>query len=313
MKTIALDLGGTRIKIGIVEENCIVASSMLDAFSNNGLVPRLPHIEIAIHDLLHSAHVGLNEIAGIGMSMPGIIDTKRSRVLSVNQKYFDSVGIDLKTWARDQFNLPLYAENDARSALIGEWRYGAGIGTDNIVMVTLGTGVGGAAMIDGKLLHGKHYQAGCLGGHFTINYLGQLCNCGNVGCVETEASTWMLPRLAQTDSEFQASMLASVKVIDYEKVFAFAEMHDLLAKKLVHKSLLAWSSGVVNLIHAYDPEIVILGGGIMQSSETILPFIQKYVMNLEWTPWGKVAIRPAEHGDHAALLGISHLLTESLR
>jgi glucokinase len=204
-------------------------------------------------------------------------------------------------------------ENDARAALVGEWRFGAGIGCDNIVMVTLGTGVGGAALMEGKLLHGKHYQAGCLGGHFTINFVGQLCNCGNIGCVETEASSWSLPQQAMTDAEFQMSLLARGGTIDYEKLFASAKKNDVLSGKLVHNSLLAWGSCVVNLIHAYDPELVIVGGGIMRSAEVILPFLRKYVDSLAWTPWGKVTIEIARDTDNAALLGIARLMAEHVR
>lgn len=313
MKTIALDLGGTRIKIGVIEGNTIVASSMIEAFSSNGLRARLQSIEEAVFELLRAYRIPLNDIAGIGISIPGIVDPRQKTVLSVNQKYFDSVGFDFRGWAHEKFALPIYIENDARSALVGEWKFGAGIGCDNLVMVTLGTGVGGAALIEGKLLHGKHYQAGCLGGHFTINFVGQLCNCGNIGCVETEASSWSLPQQAMNDSEFQASVLAQNGFIDYEKVFAAAKRNDVLAGKLVHNSLLAWGSCVVNLIHAYDPETVIIGGGIMKSADIILPFMRKYVDSLAWTPWGKVKIEPARDTDNAALYGISTLLLESVK
>jgi glucokinase len=312
MKTIALDLGGTRIKIGVIEGNVILASTMIEAFSGNGLRARLQSIEEAVFELLRSYHIPLNDIVGVGVSIPGIVDPRRKTVLSVNQKFFDSVGFDFRGWAHEKFGLPVYMENDARAALVGEWRYGAGIGCDNIVMVTLGTGVGGAALIEGRLLHGKHYQAGCLGGHFTINFVGQLCNCGNVGCVETEASSWSLPQQAMNDEGFQQSMLSRSGFIDYEKLFASAKKNDALAGRLLHNSLLAWGSCVVNLIHAYDPELVIVGGGIMRSADMILPFLRKYVDSLAWTPWGKVKIAAARDTDNAALLGIGQLMTESL-
>jgi len=313
MKTIALDLGGTRIKIGVIEGNAILASSMIEAFSTNGLRARLASIEEAVFELLRSYRIALNDIAGIGISVPGIVDPRQKTVLSVNQKYFDSVGFDFRGWAHEKFGLPIYLENDARAALVGEWKYGAGQGCDNLVMVTLGTGVGGATIIEGKLLHGKHHQAGCLGGHFTINFVGQLCNCGNIGCVETEASSWSLPQQAMSDAEFPASLLAKNGTIDYERLFAAAKRNDALADKLVHNSLLAWGSCVVNLIHAYDPETVIIGGGIMRSADVILPFIRKYVDSLAWTPWGKVSIVTARDTDNAALFGIAALLRESLK
>ena len=97
----------------------------------------------------------------------------RRRILSTSSKYDDGPEIDLVAWARAELDLPLRLENDARTALLGERYAGAGQGCDDIVMMTFGTGIGGAAMIGGRLLHGKHFQAGCLGGHFAADYRGR--------------------------------------------------------------------------------------------------------------------------------------------
>jgi glucokinase len=312
MKTIALDLGGTRIKLGIVEEGKLLANSMIEAYSNNGLRPRLQRIEEAVLALIKTLDISLNDISGIGISIPGIVDSRQMKVLSVNEKYFDTVDFDFRKWALDKFNLPIVMENDARAALAGEWQFGAGVGCDNIVMVTLGTGVGGAALIEGKLLRGKHFQAGCLGGHFTINFQGHPCNCGNIGCVETEASSWRLPQQAMDDDAFYQSLLSGTDAIDYEKLFTLAKRNDILADKLVDHSLLAWSCCVLNLIHAYDPEMVIMGGGIMRSEDVILPYIQGHVHKYAWTPWGKVEVKKAKDIDNTALLGTSYLLNQAI-
>jgi glucokinase len=177
-------------------------------------------------------------------------------------------------------------------------------------MVTLGTGIGGAAMVEGKLLRGRHFQAGCLGGHFTINLDGKPCNCGNVGCVEAEASSWSIPERARSDPGFSSSLLASAEVIDYMTLFSLARERDPLAERLVRHSINAWSSGIVNMIHAFDPERVIIGGGIMRSSDQILPHIAEYVKRHAWTPWGTVQIAAAQDMDNAALLGIGYLLQQ---
>jgi glucokinase len=160
MKTsIAIDLGGTRIKVGIVNNGEVLNSIFVDAFSGKGLLARLPVLEESIDHLLNELKISAEDIAGIGISIPGIVDSRQMKLLSVNKKFSDAVGFDFPAWAQRKWNKPLVIENDARCALVGEWQYGAGKGSDNLVMMTLGTGVGGAAIIEGNLLRGKHFQA----------------------------------------------------------------------------------------------------------------------------------------------------------
>lgn len=307
-RAIALDLGGTRIKIGIVEAGRLLAHSVIGAESAEGFRKRLPSIENEMASLLRQTGMSRTEVSGIGLSMPGIVDVNEKRLLSVNGKFSDAVGFDFAGWARDRWSLPVVLENDARSALIGEWRHGAGRGCDNLVMVTLGTGIGGAAVIEGKVLRGIHYQAGILPGHFTVNVHGAACNCGNVGCVEAEASSWRLPDIVANNPLFSTSSLSKLDVIDYKAVFGQARLGDSLSAEIVSLSIETWAACVINLIHAYDPEIVIVGGGIARSAPDILPGISEKVSKHAWTPWGKVRIVPAEQPDFAALLGAAHLV-----
>src|SRR6478736_1146438 len=110
--------------------------------------------------------------------------------------------------------MPLALENDANAALAGGWQYGAGRGFQSVVLMTLGTGVGTSAVVDGVPLRGQHGQAGCLGGHVTVNIDGERCVCKNIGCVESEASTWALPTHARRDPDFATSTLAGASVLD---------------------------------------------------------------------------------------------------
>lgn len=308
-KAIALDLGGTRIKIGIVEEGALIADTIIDAFSGAGLLSRLPAIEAEVSALLSKSNLHSTDISGVGISIPGIVDSKRMKLLSVNEKYADAVGFDFAQWSKKVWGLPAVLENDARCAMIGEWQYGAGKGCDNLVMVTLGTGIGGAAVMEGKVVRGRHFQAGILPGHFTVNYRGAECNCGNIGCVEAEASSWRLPDLAARNPLFESSPLSKLQTIDYKEVFELAEKGDALSKGLVRHSIEVWSACVINLIHAYDPEVVVIGGGIMRNAERILPEIASGVAKHAWTPWGKVNIVPAEQTDFAALFGAGYLVS----
>ena len=309
MKAIVLDLGGTRLKLGIVSGGNIISETVLPAYSGNGLLARLQDVELAINELLQSTKTEAAELTGVGVSIPGIVDNKSMRVLSINQKFSDVVGFDFNQWSHKNWGIPTILENDARAALIGEWQYGAGKNCDNIVLVTLGTGIGGAALIEGKLLHGKHFQAGCLGGHFTVNLHGRKCTCGNTGCVESEASSWILPELFKTHSDFAASKASNEALLDFELLFRLASQKDKAATEIRNNCLDAWSAGIITMIHAYDPEMVIIGGGVMKSADVILPYIRNRVAERAWTPWGNVEILGAHFTDEAGQLGMAHLLT----
>lgn len=308
MSTIVLDLGGTRIKIGIVRNGELLDSRILESFSDNGLVPRIPLIEDTVEAMMQKVNIKPGSITGVGISIPGIVDSKEMKVLSINKKFYDATEFDFKKWVLKKWNVPIYTENDARAALVGEWQFGAGKECNNLVMVTLGTGVGGAAIIEGTLLRGNHFLAGCLAGHFTINYNGSICNCGNIGCVESEASTWSIVAKAKENPLYINSELSKSGLFDYKNLFMLSAKNDPLAKELVELSLRAWSAGVINLIHAYDPEKVIIGGGIIKSASTIIPFIQEKVNQYAWTPWGKVEVFCAQNPDWAGILGIDYLL-----
>jgi glucokinase len=308
MYTIAFDMGGTRIKIGIIKNGKIVNSKIIPALSNIGLETRLPAIKKVITNLCDDLNINISDCQGIGIACPGVISQDNKRIVSINEKYNDAVSLDLPAWSEKEFNLPLFIDNDARMACIGEWQYGAGRGYDNLVVMTLGTGIGTSAVVDGHLLRGSHGIASLLGGHFTINYNGDKCTCPNIGCSELEASTVSLDKNARTHPAFNISKLSKVKNIEYEAVFKYAEENDLCAKYLLDRSLKIWSITALNLAHAYDPEIMILGGGIMASGEVIIPAIQEYVSSHSWNPYDKVKIVRAEHGNNAALLACEWLL-----
>src|SRR5262249_29473232 len=148
------------------------------------------------------------------MAFPSLIDSRTGRVLAAYGKYADAPQIDLPQWSRKTLRLPLIIENDARMALLGEWQAGAGRGCDDLVMVTLGTGIGTAALIEGIVVRGRHGQAGVLGGHLTVQQDGRQCTCGNRGCAEAEASTSVLPTLAAQSRDYIASPLRHSPVVD---------------------------------------------------------------------------------------------------
>ncbi len=306
--TIAIDLGGTIIKLGLLKSGELLAREEIKAMSSGGLKLQLPRIENAIDQLLEESEVMANQISGMGLSFAGLVASDRNRIISTNKKYDDGPQIDLVAWAKETWDWPLFAMNDARMALLGEWKHGAGQGCDHIVMVTIGTGIGTAVLQHGKLLLGKHFQAGNLGGHFTVNHKGTTCTCGNIGCVEAEALTWRLPSLIKEHPQFNHSSLRDLETLDFEALFYHAQNNDLVANEVMEHCLSAWAGGIITMIHAYDPEMVILSGGIMKSADLILPILQEKVHRHAWTPWGKVKLVIAQHPDSAALYGVDCLV-----
>jgi len=283
---------------------------ILNAQSINGIERHLSLIDEQMLDMQRTA--GLTSFDGVAMAFPGLVNPNTKKVLSTNQKYDDAPSLDLETYYQQKWNTSFFIDNDVRMATVGEWKFGAGQGSDDLVMVTLGTGVGTSVIIEGKLLRGRHYQAGCLGGHFVVNYAGKKCTCGNIGCVEAEAATWNLASLAKSHVNFSDSSLMQEEIIDFAALFRAAKAGDTIANEIKDHCLDIWTAGIISYIHAYDPEKIILGGGILKSSADILPYIKQKVRKHAWTPWGKVSIVTGSLNDAAAILGATYSLQNNL-
>jgi predicted NBD/HSP70 family sugar kinase len=124
-----------------------------------------------------------------------------------------------------------------------------------------------------------------------VNYRGHKCTCGNVGCAEAEAAGWSLPQIARETPGFHESGLSKVAQLDFQALFAAARNRDAVARAVQQHCLNIWAANSVAVIHAYDPEVVVFGGGVMQSPDVILTFVQKYVEEHAWTSWGTPQVR----------------------
>ncbi|MFC5865381.1 ROK family protein [Acidicapsa dinghuensis] len=312
MLALSLDMGGTHIACAVVDDEHIRASRTISSAGAASLEALLPQMEQTLRTLLQEANANASSCIGMSMGFPGIIDIRSGRIISTLKKYEDAKELNLDAWCRDAFGIPLRIENDARMALLGEKHAGAARGIDDVVMMTLGTGIGGAAMMQGRLLRGAHSQGGCLGGHFTVNWRGRKCACGNIGCAEAEASGWSLPQIIREDEGFEESSLSQAEILDFRMLFEEAQRGDALAIATRQRCLEVWAANAVSLVHAYDPEVIVMGGGVMQSGDVIVPYVQKHVQSYAWTTWGTPKVCAAELGTDAALLGAIPLLNEDL-
>ncbi|SHO44666.1 ROK family protein [Anaerocolumna xylanovorans] len=306
MTSITVDLGGTRIKLALINNGEILESHILPAQAEVGIQNRIQDIEKIIRRWLRSSS---EIVEGIGIAFPGIVNPIEKRVISISGKYYDAVDFDFTNWCNKNFNLPLVLENDANAALLGEVYYGCAKGYKDAVIMILGTGVGTAAMMEGKVLHGKHFQAGCLGGHFAVSLSDRPCSCGGKGCLEANASTWALPLIAQEQPDFDQSGLSTEEKIDFVALKKWVLRGDETAIRLLAQFNHYWSLGIKNLIHAYDPEVVILSGGVIKCGDIILKPLTEKVSKNAWTPWGEVTIKAAKNPEHSVSLGLHHLIT----
>lgn len=312
MTVLACDAGGTRIKMGVVRDGRLLATEMIPADSHLGLAPALPRMRDALLALCRRASVEIASCLGLGIGFPALVNSREGRVINEYGKYRDAPGIDLRAWARETFNLPLSIDNDARVALLGEWRYGAGRGSDNLAIVTLGTGIGTAVILEGRLLRGPHFQAGNLCGHLIVTEHGNRCTCGVDGCVEAETGSASLAARARRLPGYAASPLAGQDPLAYSTVCECAARGDSVAAALLERSVNLWSALCVNMIHAFDLDRIVIGGGVVTNAGQVLEPIRSFVARHANTPWGRVEIVPAEQPDFMALLGCEVLVQQSV-
>ncbi len=301
MNTISIDLGGTRVKLGVVSEGRVVESARLASNSQNGFQPLMPELE-----RICKAWQEQYEISRMGIAFPSLVDVDKKQVLGHNNKFADCVGFDLESWVKASFSLPMVLENDANAAALGELGYGAARDTENFVLMILGTGIGTAAVMDGRLLRGKHYQAGVLFGHIPLQRNGRPCEgCPGVGCAEAQASTWALKHMvAEAALE---SPLKREPTMNFEVLQRHYRAGDRLAKEIFEECCEYWSSCLIALIHAYDPEVAVLSGGVLNWGPELTERIIQTVEQRVWTPWGKLRFRTAEAPERSVLLGLHYL------
>ena len=268
---IGVDIGGTGIKAAIVDTRGQLRETLYQPS---------PRTNSALHDFVHSLiKRATAPLRGIGVGCRGVIDPSSTRVKSSpgdlnfleGQLLSDAIGAG---------DLPVCAENDARVALIGEVLWGAARGRRNVVMLTLGTGIGGAVLVDGAILHGVNGAAGHLG-HTTIDPRGGLCICGNYGCLETHFSS----RAIESDywahihraAPAKLSMSSTGEVPSLEAIFRVAAAGDECARYVLDRAIEYLGAALVSFLHTFDPEIFILGGNIVAAGPQLIATIQDRV------------------------------------
>jgi glucokinase len=277
---LGIDIGGTAIKAGLVG----AGGDLFETFQGPS-----PRTASALRDFVASVlKRAPRPVCGIGIGCKGLIDASSTRVQSSpgDLRFLEGQLLS-EVVASD---VPVCAENDARTALLAEVLWGAAHGRRNIVMLTLGTGVGGAVLMDGSMLRGMTGVAGHLG-HVTVDPGGELCICGNYGCLETlfssraiESAYWgHLHRAAAT----QLSVDSAGHLPNTEAIFRAAAEGDECARYVVDRALEHLASAIVSFMHIFDPEIFILGGNIAAAGPALIAPIQDRIARRTKTMLGR--------------------------
>ena len=277
MLVLGIDIGGAQIKAGMVDDKGgIIASRTIPTPSD--LDTFVPSLHEAVRWLLEATALP----AGVGIGCKGIINPDSTRVETLPGTLHYLQGLRLSDLVGLPLDVPVFADNDARVALAGEMVWGAAQGIDNVVMLTLGMGVGGAVVANGHLLRGHAGVAGHLG-HLTVEPEGALCFCGNQGCLETvfsaraiEGEAWSAVHRG-CSSSLTRLFREQPQLATCRTVFQAASEGDGLAEAIVSKAIHRLGAALAGLLHVFDPELVILGGQVADAGADLLVPLQEIV------------------------------------
>ncbi len=307
---LGIDLGGTFIKGGVVtSDGKILLSGKVPTEAELGTEKIISNIATLSLSLIERAGMKKSDFDGIGIGVPGMIDSGTGIVIyACNLGWRD---FDVATAVKNATGLPVKVANDANVAALGETKFGGGKKYNNTVMITLGTGVGGGIILDGKLIEG-YRGAGAELGHSVIVAGGEPCGCGRRGCLEAYASASALTRdtkrAMQKNPKSRMWEVGSLENVNGKTPFDFYDV-DPDAKAVVDRYIEMLGCGLVNFSNELRPEAIILGGGVCAQGDKLIKPLQKILDNEVYagTTGPSVKIIVAELGNDAGTLGAAAL------
>jgi glucokinase len=311
---LAIDLGGTNIRVAAINEHGTIKKRVQrPTLAHEGEASVLRRLISALEEVYQAFPE--KQIQGVGVGIAGAIDIEKGIITqSPNLSGFDGHPLRDKLQASFLKHLTIMIDNDANLAAMGEKWKGAGAGVNDLICLTLGTGIGGGIIIHGKLIHGADGMAGEVG-HITVDPQGPQCNCGNRGCLEAIASATAIRREAiealrkHPESELHKRCHNDPKTITAEMVYQSATAGDQIARNIFQDMGRYLGIGIASLINILNPEMVVLGGGVSNSWDMFFPFTKQEVQTRALKiPAARVKIVPAVCGDDAGLLGAACLV-----
>jgi len=305
---IGVDLGGTAIKIGLIaEEGRIICKLERSTPVSEGFEAVVGTINLMISDIIEKTKIDRSDIKAIGAGVPGACSEDGLMYSAINLSWEN---VEFAKRLKELTNIDVYIENDATVAALGEVEFGAAKGKRNVVMLTLGTGVGGGIVINNQIFSGSNGMGSELG-HMIIGENYYDCNCGNNGCLETFASATAIIKYTQKlleedekNSLIRDKVEGNYKKIDAKLVFECAKLGDELALKSVKRFVKYLSIGIGNIFNIFDPDIVLLGGGVSKAVDYIMEsLIKETYMHITFDYDIRDRIAVAKLENNAGILG----------
>jgi glucokinase len=302
---IGMDIGGTKIAAAVVNaRGQILSRRTMPTQADRGFDDGLRRMTALIDAALDEAALPRSALSAIGIGCSGPVDPIGG---TIDNPYTLPTwdGVNIVQPLRASFGVPIALENDADAAAMGEVWLGAGQGGRVVVMVTVGTGIGGGVIIDGRIYRGvagTHPEIG----HHCIDLSGPECYCGVRGCWEVLASGSAMAAAARERMPDRPP-----ESISGATVVAAARGGDPLAQEIVNRAARATAVGVFNLLNLYAPDIVVLGGGVMEAFDLFEPAIRSVVACNTMAPIAKIAIRKAQLGSDAGLIGAARIALDA--
>ena len=315
MYYVGVDLGGTNIAIGIVDKDFnIVVKDKVPTNSSRPNDEVIRDMASLTETLVERAGITFDDIAYAGIAAPGTVDPATGIVKYSNNIKMSNYPIadKLKSFIPVK---KVYLENDANAAALAEAKAGAGAGAKDVVMITLGTGLGGGIVIDGKLYSGFNY-AGAELGHMVIEYNGRECTCGRKGCWEAYSSATGLinltkDKLAQTKDTVMWQMIENdINRVSGRTAFAASRKGDKAGQEVVDMYINYLAAGMINIVNIFQPEVFCIGGGVCGEGDYLLEPLKKIVDEGQYgasTQKNKTKIMIAKLGNDAGIIGAASL------
>ncbi|NSW91219.1 MAG: ROK family protein [Firmicutes bacterium] len=312
MYYIGIDLGGTNIAAGLVDENgVIIRKDSIPTLREREYPDILKDMAMLSLKLINEAGIDIKEVKSIGIGAPGTPDNKNGILLYANNLKFKNV--PMRAEMQKYVNLPILIENDANCAALAESVAGAASDVKHSITITLGTGIGGGIVIDGKVYAGFNGAAAEVG-HMTIVVDGELCTCGRKGCWEAYGSAMaLIEQTKKAANENPDSLINKLVEGDLSKIsaktpFDAAKQGDKTAKKVVDRYLKYVAEGLTNLINIFTPEVLVIGGGVSKEGEYLLKPLREHICRDVYAKdVPQTQLRVAKMGNDAGIVGAAML------
>ncbi len=312
-RVFGVDIGGTTVKMGLfTSEGDLLDKWEIPTRTENNGSNILPDIAQSIKKKMEEKNIQMSDVTGVGVSVPGPVDDKGIVHKCVNLGWG---AFDIDEEMRKYIDLPVFAGNDANAAALGEVWKGGGGGKENVVVVTLGTGVGGGIIVNGKILSGSHGAGGEIGHLHMNDNETEKCGCGNYGCLEQYASATGIARLANRKlaSCSKPSVLRNAKSMNAKVVFDAVKAGDEIACEVAEEFGEILGKGLANVADVINPELYVIGGGVSKAGQIVIDYVKKNYKKYVFHGSRGTEFTLATLGNDAGIYGSAKLVLDGVK